>query len=107
MPPVTPNSLMKDMASADAELDIRALLCSIMNAFGGQDVFATEVVENLHASDKGSSARTTGYNNIMQALQRFGHIDGGDDGADATSVEAELRRVLNTTPDEHDGHTDS
>lgn len=103
MPPIDPNALMKEMASADAELDIRALLLGIMNAFGGLSVFAVEVVENLRASELGSSSRTQGYNNIMGALQKFGHVDSVDDGEDAESIEAQLRLLASETKTVSDG----
>ncbi len=102
MPSTDPNDYMSEMAKVDSQLDMRALLCDILNAFGGRHVFANEVVENLRASELGSTGRTQGNNNILVALQKFGHVEGEGGDEDIPSVEAELRQALSktSTPDE-------
>lgn len=97
MPSTTtdPNTLIAELAEANAAIDIRSMLGAIVNRMGGQLEVADEYVLTLQAAERGSPARAQMVTNLVKSLLQFGYVADADDSmADADSVRATLQQEL-------------
>ncbi len=101
-----PNQLLHDLTTAKLIPDIRAVLRSIVNAFGGEEQLGEEIVENLHVTEMGSAQRTQGYNGIMAALQKFTPTGDEEDLGDEESIRAMLRQEIQNAKTHGEGGDD-
>jgi len=100
MKTLDPDLLMRQLSGANSAIDIRNLLGEVMNSFGGQTVFANELVESIRAAEAGSTVKLNGLTSVMRAMLQHGYVGGDDETMDEESIKAQIADIIREERDD-------
>lgn len=94
-----PFDLVRKMSRAEDLIDVKVILCEVVDLFGGPQAFAAELVHSIQAAEEGKPLHINAMTTLMKALLSFGYVADGDGVDDEESIIATLEDVLKESDD--------